>query len=229
MLAKNCLCYEDAVKARNSLAHTEPADAIIPTTDWVQQFVTQNEQGNNPMTPTYKTTTNASTINISPAASANVEAKSDLQIQREYLLGRLEDSTKYYGDTTTAVRTRLSKQFHLNGPTRPASAKDLIEAIKNDRFEIDKKEMARLQNDFEEWGNEDYEDFETFARYHGGPFFGLNFLDYPKPDRKAFDAAIEEFSKATQAAKDIVMIGTPEAGLAAIVALESWQPTGVAN
>lgn len=127
---------------------------------------------------------------------------------RNYLLHRVEDI--YYG-----LNNKLPAQFNLYVSNQPKTYKELIDAIKNDKFKLDEKRIARAEYD------EDYFDF-------CGPFDGI-IWDGPQPDVKGHGKAKKALKDAYNAAKDAVMIGTAAEGGEALKALQEWKPEGLAN
>jgi hypothetical protein len=196
----------------NCTSATTPAPILAKTCNGNVEWVYPQEKGNNPMRTTYESTT---------ANAVITAAKSDEAIQREYLINRLDASACSWRNPKYA---ELREFFHLDDDSTPKTAKELIDAIKSDKFTLDEKKLKRLEQDSEDLDDDD-DDFDS--RFYG-PFYGIIF-EGPKPDRKGYDKAIKEYSKAREDARDTIMIGTPAEGLAALKALEDWKPEGLAN
>lgn len=134
------------------------------------------------------------------------------QNTRDYLLRRLE-AVGY------ALERKLPDQFNLYVNNTPKTYKELIDAIKNDKFKLNKHIAERL---------EDIDDGEDDEDYLCGPFDGI-IWDGPQPDRKGRDAAYKSLCAAKTAAKDIIMTSDPKDAVEALKALEAWVPAGAAN
>ena len=134
------------------------------------------------------------------------------QNTRDYLLRRLE-AVGY------ELERKLPDQFNLYVNNTPKTYKELIDAIKNDKFKLNKHIAERL---------EDIDDGEDDEDYLCGPFDGI-IWDGPQPDRKGRDAAYKSLCAAKTAAKDIIMTSDPKDAVEALKALEAWVPAGAAN
>jgi hypothetical protein len=181
------------------------------------------EQKECTMYPTSKSSTSMPTvtdltINMAPAASASVNTKSDVQIQREHLLGRLKGIEEAYrwGDKSDVLR----EAFNLDADNTPKTARQLIEAIKGGKFKLDDR-IADLQDKGNHYDpvSDDY--IQT-------PFSAIAF-DGPTPDKDGYTKARETLLTLVKDAKDTIIVKSPEDGLTAIQALEAWTPTGKAN
>lgn len=175
--------------------------APLPTSVAVPADVCcKKEEGNNPMR----------NYNDTYAVAAISNPKSDEAIQREYLIGRLE-SASY------PKREKLTDLFNLYVNNAPKSYKELIDAIKNDKFKLDAKRTARI--------DQRLEDLDDDEPYYGGidAYDGI-LWDGPQPDTKGYGAATVEMQKQYTASKDAIMTGDAAAGLAALQAFEAWLP-----
>jgi hypothetical protein len=145
-------------------------------------------------------------------ATALVTAPPTLeQDQKTYLTRRLDNL--FYD----AIDNKLRKQFNIGVTGSPSTYAELIDMIKNDKFKLDedkikKVEKARASGDIWCYGNTD----------------GI-IWDLPKPDRNGYHAATVEYEVKKRVAMDVIMVNSAADGLAAIKALESWEPTGAAN
>lgn len=98
----------------------------------------------------------------------------------------------------------LRKTFGLVNDDAPQSAEDLVKRIQDGKFILG--DNAKKQN---------YDP----VRY-------ITWRDPSvKKDEAGYEAATKDFRKASKAAQDVVAIGTPSEGLAAIHSLEAWTPT----
>lgn len=205
-----------ATEITNRLAHNEPVRD--PTWDYALPCAKEE----NPMRAYPDTvTTSATTITLAPSASA-IGAKTDLQTEREHLLGRWRETEisfdRHYGD----LATKLRKTFNIDfAAKRPATATELFAAIAAGTIKIDAKKQAMqdiaIANDHSFYEDDDYIPTHDFT-------FAIDFGD-PTPDRLGYETAMTELKTQLKAAKDIIMIGAPADGLAAIQAIEAWAPT----
>jgi hypothetical protein len=146
-------------------------------------------------------------------AYASVSApKSDIAVQREYLLARLNDA--WY-----PKERQLEQFFNLYADNTPKTYKDMIDAIKNGKYTIDKKIEKNLETHLE-----DTEDDEFGGELYWGPLYGI-IWDGPKIDRDGYNKAREAARVEKTKANDIIMTGDGTAGLAALQAFEAWMPT----
>lgn len=161
------------------------------------------QEGNKPM---------ATRFNEVYANAVIAAPTSDTATQRDYLLSRLSNAAypKY---------NELDKLFHRFVDNTPKTYKDLIDAIKNDKFTIDAKIAKRVDAAADAERDED----ECNYNYRG-PFYGIVWAG-DQFDDKAWLAARNESEKQQRAAKDIIMTGDAAAGLAALQAFEAWLPT----
>lgn len=163
---------------------------------------------------------------INTTATANVTQKTDLQTQREYLLGRWgeisRDYDRHYGTLAAKMRTAFGIDVHGE---RPKTAKELFDGITSGKYKLDAKKVA-LQDVAVAQGH----GFENDEEYVSPDDFtyAIDFGD-PTPDRLGYETARETFTAGLKAAKDTIMIGDPATGLSALQALEAWTPPAVAN
>ncbi len=118
-------------------------------------------------------------------------------------------------------RGKLDLLFNRYVDNTPKTCKDLIDAIKNDKFKLDEKRINLL-----EARREDSEDEYCFT--YNDPFDGI-IWDGPQYDEKGLKAAKEELDALKTKTTDVIMVGTPAEGLAALQAFEAWLPEGKAN
>lgn len=190
-----------------------------PTPAYEQQYY-QNQQGNNPMRNETASVSSATVIN----------AVSDESKQRDFLLSELNEKVQY--SWRDEVYSKLKKMFNIGAPIVPKTSQELIDAFKNGKVTIDQKKVDRnakywASRTKDEYFDDDDSDFCEGDVYER--FFGVTFNDLPVEDRKGYDAAVEAYDKAKTATKRKIMIGTPAEGLDALIALENWQPTGLAS
>lgn len=166
-------------------------------------------------------TTSATTITLAPSASA-IGAKTDLQTEREHLLGRWREADvsldRHYGE----LNSKLRKTFNIDfAAKRPATATELFAAIAAGTIKIDPKKQAMqdiaIANDHSFYEDDGYIPTSDYS-------FAIDFGD-PTPDRLGYETAMTELKTQLKAAKDTIMIGAPADGLAAIQAIEAWAPT----
>lgn len=199
--------YYDNIKLGNCTA-AAPPQQYCTDVDCMGCDYPQLKQGNNPMRIE---TTNATAYVTAP--------KSDDAISREYLINRLE-KLDYYNETKSY---ELRKLFKLDAPRQPESAKQLIEMITKKQYKLDEKRLARL-DEYVSDAIENGDDDADINSWSNGPFDGIIFTGFPKPDRKGYDAAMDEYVKAKTATKDIIMVSSPADGLKALQALIDWTP-----
>jgi hypothetical protein len=143
------------------------------------------------------------------SASATVQApKSDIAVQRDYLLSQL----------TTAFHPKereFQTTFNLYVDNTPKTYIDMIAAIKDGKYTIDPKAEKRVA---------DWEEDEEDGPSYFGPLYGIVW-DGPVADRKGYDQAVKDLRKQKTEAERIIVTGDAAAGLAALQAFEAWQPT----
>lgn len=188
-----------------------PVDPVYPTACKPWGFQHNEEKGNNPMR--YETTT---------ANAVITAAKSDEAIQREYLSERLRGMTSSWSNPKYR---ELRELFNIDVDNTPKTAKQLLDAIQGGKFKVDEKKLKKAEAYFN--GDDDFDD-DCACEYPRGVWYGITF-DGPQPDHKGYDKALNDYEKAVQDTRDIIMISPPADGLAALKALENWQPTGKAN
>lgn len=202
-----------------TLGNCEAATSACPP-HWYDMLAPQQpapfgygqEKGNNPMR-----------IDTTTATAYVTAPKSDDATSREYLLDRLSA----YESWRSPKLSELSELFNLKEDGLPKTYLQLIDAIKNDKFSLDKKIVSRLkriQEDLEETGEEG-----ILGDYGYGPFYGLVFTDLPKPDQEGYYVAVKELEALVKATKDTIRVKSPTEGLTALQALEAWTPAGKAS
>lgn len=172
----------------------------------------KQEKGNNPMGYNQATATNITS------------SLSDEAIQRGYLLEHLKEDNQYTWKEDTKYG-ELRELFFINVSQVPKSGKELLDAIQHGKFTVDQKRLdaAAKHRQTGEIDDEFYDD-DYYSLY-----YGITFTDYPKPDRKGYDAAVKAYELAVKQTERKIIVGTPAEGLAALEALEAWLPTGKAN
>lgn len=210
-------CASQALNIPHKLADTQPCN---PQPCGGMSYAKEE----NPMR-TESTPTSGTFITLASSADGS---KTDLQTQREFLLSRWSDVSRlysYYGDITTKMKRafNIDQYAKLN---RPKTATEFLARIADGTVKLDPKKQAIQDLAIANGHGIETDDGE----YVTGEdiLFALDFGD-PTPDRLGFEKAKEAAQLAIKAAKDTVMIGTPEAGLAALQALETWTPPAVAN
>lgn len=188
----------------NSCSHTHsfaeaPNELSTTPNGWFKQ------EGINPMSYGLN-------VAASPSAIASVTIPSDEQKKIDYLNNRAQ--SVYY-----TIEGKLQGMFHLRGPSSPRYYKELIDAIKNDEYEIDEKEAQIADENWEHHldNEDDYFDYSAF--------YGINFTKFPKADYKGRDKAYIELRAELQAVKDVIAIMPAEEALARIQAFEKWVPS----
>lgn len=150
-------------------------------------------------------------------ASANVittTAQSDTTVQRNYLLDRLNRAE-------WPKQQSFTKLFNLHIDNAPKTYKELIDAIKNDKFSLDAKAVKKVDS----FSDEDSDYPEGYNPY--GAFFGIVW-EGATPDPEGYQEAVKVMHKQFTAAKDIIMSGVYADGLKALQDFEAWLPeTGV--
>lgn len=167
-----------------------------------------NEEGNNPMITNHTT------------ATANVTQKTDLQTQREYLLGRWKDVNNSFSYGT--VNSKMTDAFHLNADSTPKTSKELFDGITSGKYTLDAKRVA-LQEISAAKGPF-YDEDEEFVH---GPLYALNFGGL-SPDSLGYETAANDFRNKLKLLKDQIMTGDPAASATALQALEAWTPPAAA-
>jgi len=166
-------------------------------------YMVCKEEGNNPMT------------NVS--ANATVNTKTDLQVQREYLLKRWNEveSSLRYG----TISSKMTDAFNLHVDNKPNTSKELIDGITSGKFKLDPKKAA-LQ-DVAVARDEPFYDEDD--NYTGSPFYAIDFGG-ATPDRLGYENARDDFTNKLKLLKDQIMTGDPAASATALQALEAWTP-----
>ncbi len=159
-------------------------------------FVAKQEEKVNAM-HCYQMPTNT-TVQLNAPAEYNAEREA-----REHLRERLHV-------TFHAKDRELSKKFGLMDEAAPRTTKDMVARIKEGKFTLSK--YAEDQEDDEGC---DYNDMYDVVRH-------IRWRDPAvKEDRAGYKAAYAELSKAHDAAKDAIMVGTPAEGLKALQEFEA--------
>ena len=125
--------------------------------------------------------------------------------ERDYLNRRVLDV--YH-----ALKRDLAKQFHIDENTAPKTYKEMIDWIKNDKFEIDKKHAKLVDAHV-----------EADCHYYGSFLDGIIWTGAGKVDHEGFEVAHEALSKALQEAKDVINTSDAAAGLKALKEFEGWE------
>lgn len=137
------------------------------------------------------------------------------QNQIDYLSCRVDDVYR-------ELRSPLAEKFNLYKDNAPRTYKELIDAIKNDKFKLNEKRIKAM-----EARAEDDEDAGWDCPYCG-PFDGI-IWDGPQPDEKGYEAALDSLQKARIRALDIIKTSPAADGLKALQEFEKWTPEGAAN
>lgn len=133
------------------------------------------------------------------------------QNQIDYLSRRVDE---VYRD----LRSPLTEKFNLYKDNAPRTYKELIDAIKNDKFKLNEKRIKLF----------DTEDDDGGLFFPFGPFDGI-IWDGPQPDKKGFAAALDSLHKARIRALDIIKTSPAADGLKALQEFDKWTPEGAAN
>ena len=167
-----------------------------------------------PFTNTFVTTNGANVSLLCDVKQEKEEtAMSIEQNTLDYLSRRVEST--FYG-----LHSELADTFNLYKDNKPKTYKELIAAIKGDKFKLDAKRTKRIDEYFSD-GDEDEDCFYSFR----GSLDGI-IWDGPQPDRKGYDKAIEDLSKAKTDTMDTIRVITDEEKrLAALKAFEAWVPS----
>lgn len=146
-----------------------------------------------------------STTSTSTAISVTAELPG--RREKDYLLSRL--------DSLTQTHTRsLKEHFNLND-LYPRTPFELMEFLKKGHYELSEKRIQRVRDN--EYGYTKDEDL-----YWGEPLSYLVFRDPKKKrDKEGFEKAEELLLKAKQSTKDLIIIKSPDEGLAALQAFEN--------
>jgi hypothetical protein len=220
-MKSDCLKAEDFMKAKKALEKANvpgdiwvtfdtpsvfqfaPLPKAVPAVSLIDDWYTEEPVKKEGKTPMRYNETNA---------YASVSApKSDIAIQRDFLLSQLADA--WY-----PKERELEKFFNLYVDNTPKTYKEMIEAIKNGKYTIDPKAAKQIEAD-----EDDEDDFRCW-----GPLFGIVW-DGPQPDREGYTKARAEACKQKIAAERTIMTADGTAGLAALQAFEAWLPTSEAG
>lgn len=137
--------------------------------------------------------------------------KTDTAVQRDYFTRRLTDA--YYDK-----EQQLIELFRIRENSKPRNYKELIDYIKNGKYELDEKRTKCIDAAIEEHDGDAY--FNVFD--------GIKFNGRPGPDHEGYNAAEKEMYKRQTAAKDAIMTN-PADGAKAVAEFEAWLPEGKSN
>jgi hypothetical protein len=130
------------------------------------------------------------------------------------------DNTRYLTTRLEGIYCSmpLRAMFNLNLNNSPKTYKELIAAIKNDKFSLDEKRTKIIDAQVEDSD----EDMDYF---YGSAFDGI-IWDGPKPDKKGYEIARAELKVAYQDALDVIKgSADAEKRLAALEAFKNWKPS----
>lgn len=183
--------------------------------------ISKEQQGNKPMSycddfNPYSSFTTKANYTTSAAVAVCAPVKSDIAIQREYLLGRLETASR-------TKRTELETLFNLFVDNEPKGAADLIDRITNKKYTLDDAKIAKAKRDRDHELDRSYDDDCGCYEYTSGLFYGLTW-EGPKPDKNGYNLAIIERDKQYNIAKDAIMIFDPVTAATALKTFEDWKP-----
>jgi len=237
-IMKRGLSKQDFAKAEKALVAAEakymaqviddfvpyPVAKLPPVQEWYLEKTSPatKTQGINPMAYNNSPTTATTAVSINATTQ-----KSDLQIQREYVLSRLDDMKGRWDVFPEALREKMRKHFRLFSDGQPSKPQDLIDAIKGGKFTLDEKRIKRLEAQAEFGDDFGEEDYDPFSGYDLLGFF--TFTDFPKPDRVGFNEAEQAYLADWQKVKDQIMTGDPTEAMKAVQALSDWTPPAKAS
>lgn len=166
---------------------------------------------------TYTLVTSNSTQSVTPKQEEEKETAMSLeQNQIDYLSRRVDDVYR-------ELKSPLAEKFNIYKDNAPRTYKELIDAIKNDKFKLNEKRIKAM-----EARAEDDEDDCWDCPYYCGPFDGI-IWDGPQPDQKGYEVALDSLQKARIRALDIIKTSPPADGLKALQEFQKWTPEGAAN
>ena len=149
-------------------------------------------------------TTSAEAKGVKPKEEEAKETAMSLeQNQIEYLNNRVYDVYRSFD---------LSGMFNIYVNNSPKTYKELIDAIKNDKFKLDEKRTKRVDELVE---NCDFWD---------SAFDGI-IWDGPQPDYDGYEQARKELKAAFIATKDAINVLPPAEGLKALQEFEKFEPS----
>lgn len=163
-----------------------------------------------------------STINVptceAPKAKAKFGAKvCDKKQEVENTMttyNEIEASRKYLNNRVQSVfwtkRNAIATQFRIHNSDTPRTYKELIDAIKNDKFTLDAKRTAAI------------DEYVADEDWYGNAFDGIKFNLPTAPDRDGYKAAADALEKAKTATYDVIATADPAAGLKALQDFEAW-------
>ena len=155
-------------------------------------------------------------INIQLDVAAQ-PATSSADKTQQYLASRLREIQR-------RKRFDAESTFNLYVRTSPRTFVEMIDWIKNGKFEIDKR-AQRTYNAALEDADGDASKIEWYYESD----YGINWTGAPKNDYAGYEAFIKLMNAEAQKVKDIINVMPAEQGLAALQAFEAWEPTGQAN
>jgi hypothetical protein len=133
-----------------------------------------------------------------------------INTERQYLNNRL-NAVSY------TKQDEIYAQFRMGNSDLPKTYKELIDAIKNDKFTLDEKMTKKVDG----MADEGYNPYGMVA--------GIKFDLPDAPDREGHNAAEKAMQKALQTAKDIINTSDAAAGLKALQDFMAWTPEGKTN
>lgn len=148
-------------------------------------------------------TTSAEAKGVKPKEEEKETAMSLEQDQIVYLNNRVYDVYRSFNFT---------EMFNIYVNNSPKTYKELIDAIKNDKFKLDEKRTKRIDECVED------EDF------WGSSFDGI-IWDGPQPDQDGYYQAQKELKAAFIATKDAINVLPPAEGLKALQEFEKFEPS----
>lgn len=163
----------------------------------------QKNEGNNPMYNSYT---------AAPTAAATIVTADPAQAQRDYLLDRARKVLRQLDNNLFTMFGRFKKD-------RPETAQQLIDAIKNGKYTLDEKKLKYLE------AQSDLYEYDDIDECGYGPFYGIDFTDYPGFDSDGHSKAEKELEAAFTALKDIIAIKSGDDALTALQAFEKWEPS----
>lgn len=131
-----------------------------------------------------------------------------------------DNERRYLRDRVYTVSSQkvndAAETFHIHDDGMPRTYAELIDFIKNDKFTLDAKKTARVDENLVD-GSSMY-----------GVYYGIDWTGRLVKDQAGYDAVYKENAKRFTAAHDIIMTQDNVAGLKALQDYEAWTPTAVA-
>lgn len=137
------------------------------------------------------------------------------QNQIDYLSCRVDDVYR-------ELRSPLAEKFNLYKDNAPRTYKELIDAIKNDKFKLNEKHIKTME------ARAEHDEDDGWDCPYCSPFDGI-IWDGPQPDVEGYEAALDSLQKARIRALDIIKTSPAADGLKALQEFEKWTPEGAAN